>query len=148
VTFNVSEWTPEPNWAEALKQSPDFKGKPGGADIDTLVAEQITQGLWWTDKVATHARLPPDGVVYHYHPITFVSWFNQQLVDAAVAAKAAGTNVVDERAAKEVPKGITDDRDGEGMLSFENTEEDPCNTRLTLKELVEGYDAPECTVQR
>ena len=47
-----------------------------------------------------------------------------------------------------MPKGITDDRSGEGMLSVNETEEDPCNARLTLKELVEGYDAPECTVTK
>jgi hypothetical protein len=144
VTFNVSEWTAEPSWSEALRQHPDFKKD----EIETMVAEQITPGLWWTDKVATHARLPPDGVVYHYHPVTFVAWFNQQLVDSAALAKQSGAGKVDENDAREVPKGITDDRGGEGMLSIENTEEDPCNARLTLKELVEGFDAPECTVNK
>lgn len=146
VTFNVSEWSPEPSWSEALRQPKDFKQYKKD-EIDALVAEQITPGLWWTEKVALHARLPPDGVVYHYHPVTFVSWFNQQLVEsAAIAAKT--TVVLKKSDAKEVPKGITDDRDGEGMLSVVDTEEDPCNARLTLKELVEGYDAPECAVTK
>lgn len=146
VTFNVSEWTPEPSWSEALRQPKDFKHLKKD-DIDAMVAEQITPGLWWTENVALHARLPPDGVVYHYHPVTFVSWFNQQLVESAALAKQ-NTKELSEADAKEVPKGITDDRAGEGMLSVAETEEDPCNARLTLKELVEGYDAPECTVTR
>jgi N-acetylmuramoyl-L-alanine amidase len=142
VTFNVSEWTAEPSWADALNQPKDFKGVKK-ADLQAMVDEQITPGLWWDEKVALHARLPPDGVVYHYHPVTFVSWFNQQMVEAAqIASKTATLNAAD---AKEVPKGITDDRDGEGMLSASDTEEDPCNARIQLKEIVEGYEAaPEC----
>ena len=46
VTLHVSEWTAEPSWAEALRVPKDFKKfKP--AEIDALVAEQITPGLWW-----------------------------------------------------------------------------------------------------
>ena len=29
------------------------------AEIDSLVAEQITPGLWWDARVATHCRLNP-----------------------------------------------------------------------------------------
>ena len=147
VTFNVSEWTAEPNWGEALRQPKDFKDLKK-EDIEAMLAEQITPGLWWTEQVATHARLPPDGVVYHYHPVTFVSWFNQQLVESAALAKQNNVGVAKAEDAREVPKGITDDRGGEGMLSVSDTEEDPCNAKLTLKELVEGFDAPECTVSK
>jgi hypothetical protein len=31
------------------------------------------------------------------------------------------------------------------MRSSTETTEDPCNEKLTLKELVLGFDAPECT---
>ncbi len=143
VTFHVSEWTAEPNWVDALRQPKDFKSmKPD--ELETLVAEQITPGLWWTEKVATHARLPIDAIVHHYHPISFVTWFNQQLVESAAQAKQSGIGVANKDDAKEVPTGVTDDRDGQGMLSASEDEEDPCNAKLTLKELVEGYDAPEC----
>ena len=144
VTFNVSEWTADPSWSEALRQPKDFKHLDAD-EVEAMVAEQIAPGLWWDERVATHARLPPDGVVYHYHPVTFVSWFNQQLVEAAALAEQSGAGKVNIQDAREVPKGITDDRGGEGMLSIENTEEDPCNAKLTLKELAEGFDAPECT---
>jgi hypothetical protein len=144
VTFNVSEWTPEPSWAEALVQPKDFKNLKK-ADVEAMVAEQITPGLWWTEQVASHARLPPDGVVYHYHPVTFVSWFNRQLVESAALAKQSGVNDAKAEDAKEVPKGITDDRGGDGMISVVDEAEDPCNAKLTLKELALGYEAPECT---
>jgi hypothetical protein len=144
VTLHVSEWTPEPNWADALRAPKDFKNlKP--AEIDALVADQITPGLWWDARVATHCRLPPDGVVYHYHPVTFLGWFNQQLLDAAASA---GTTTIDITQAQEVPKGITDDfgdKDGSSMRSSSDITEDTCNAKLTLQELVQGFDAPECT---
>jgi hypothetical protein len=143
VTLHVSEWTAEPSWAEALRVPKDFqKLKP--AEIDQLVAEQITPGLWWTDKVAAHCRLPIDGIVYHYHPVAFLAWFNQQLLDAAASA---GPGTIDVNDAREVPKGITDDfgdKDGTSMRSSANAAEDPCNAKLTLADLVQGFDAPEC----
>lgn len=143
VPLHVSEWTFEPSWADALRVPKDFKHyKP--AEIDALVAEQITPGLWWDSRVAAHCRLPLDGVVYHYHPVSFVTWFNQQLLDAALSA-GPSANIAD---AQEVPKGITDDFgdvDGTSMRSAADISEDPCNQKLTLQDLVQGFDAPECT---
>jgi hypothetical protein len=144
VTLHVSEWTAEPSWSESLRVPKDFK-KYKPADIDQLVADQITPGLWWDGAVAAHCRLPSDGVVYHYNPITFLGWFNQQLLDAA--ASGAGTPAVNAADAKEVPKGITDDlgdKDGTTMRSSGDTADDPCNQKLGLQELVQGFDAPEC----
>jgi hypothetical protein len=144
VTLHVSEWTAEPSWAEALRIPKDFK-KWRPADIDALVADQITPGLWWDDRLARHARLPGDGIVYHYHPIAFVSWVNQQLLDAQAKA---GTRTIDASAAKETLKaGVSDDNRGEtgaNMRSAADVSEDPCNSKLTLNELVQGFDAPEC----
>ena len=140
VTLHVSEWTAEPSWSDALRVPKDFK-KLKPSDIDQLVADQITPGLWWDARVAAHCRLPVDGVVYHYNPITFLGWFNQQLVDAA---QSAGTAVLGD--AKEVPKGITDDLgdvNGSSMRSSADVAEDPCN-QLTLQDLANGFDAPEC----
>lgn len=143
VTLHVSEWTAEPSWTEALLVTKDFKKfKP--AEIDAMVAEQITPGLWWDARVAAHCKLPTDGVVFHYHPVSFLGWFNQQLLDAAASA-GPGANAAD---AQEVPKGITDDFgdvNGESMRSSADVSEDPCNQKLTLQDLVQGFDAPECT---
>ena len=144
VTLHVSEWTAEPNWADALKVPKDFK-KKSAAEIDAQVAEQITPGLWWDARVAAHCRLPQDGVVYHYHPVTFLRWFNQQLVEAAASAGPAAVNASD---AQEVPKGITDDFgdvNGSSMRSSADVSDDPCNQKLTLQDMVQGFDAPECT---
>ena len=140
VTRHVSEWTAEPSWGEALRLPKDFR-KMRPEAIDTLVSEQITPGLWWDERVAAHCRLPADGVVHHYHPISFVRWLNEKLIDAAAQA---GPKDIDPNQAGEVPPGITDDRDGVGMVSTDAFVEDTCNEKLTLKELVLGFDAPEC----
>jgi N-acetyl-anhydromuramyl-L-alanine amidase AmpD len=143
ITLHVSEWTFEPSWADALRVPKDFKDVPP-AEIDALVAEQITPGLWWDARVAAHCRLPSDGVVFHYHPVTFLRFVNEQLLDAAAKA-GPGASASD---AREVPKGITDDFgdvDGTSMRSAEDISEDPCNQKLTLQDLVQGFDAPECT---
>jgi N-acetylmuramoyl-L-alanine amidase len=144
VPLFVSEWTADPSWSEQLRIPKDFKTmKP--ADIDSLVADQITPGLWWDQTVAQHCRLPPDGIVYHYHPIAFLAWFNQQLLDAAASA---GPVTIDPREAQKVPSNITDDfgdKDGSTMRSSADVAEDPCNQKLVLNDLVQGFDAPECT---
>jgi N-acetyl-anhydromuramyl-L-alanine amidase AmpD len=143
VTLHVSEWTAEPSWSEALRVPKDFR-KYKAADIDQLVADQITPGLWWDPIVAAHCRLPTDGVIYHYNPITFLGWFNQQLLDAQASGAAPTLNAAD---AREVPTGITDDlgdKDGTTMRSSADTADDPCNQKLGLQELVLGFDAPEC----
>jgi N-acetyl-anhydromuramyl-L-alanine amidase AmpD len=143
VVLHVSEWTAEPSWADALRVPKDFK-KLKPAEIDQLVADQIAPGLWWDSRVAAHARLPADGVVFHYHPVDFLAWFNQQLLDA----KANATTGPSENDAQEVPKGITDDFgdiNGSSMRSSADISEDPCNQKITLADLVQGFDAPECT---
>ncbi len=144
VTLHVSEWTAEPSWSEALRVPKDFK-KLKPAEIDQMVADQITPGLWWDDKTAAHCRLPADAIVYHYHPVAFLAWFNQQLLDAAAQAGPKAT--IDAKDTREVPKGITDDfgdKLGTTMRSSADVAEDPCNKKLTLNELVQGFDATEC----
>ncbi len=144
ITLHVSEWTADPSWGDALRVPKDFK-KLKPAEIDALVADQITPGLWWDAKTAAHCKLPVDGVVYHYHPISFVAWFNQQMVDAATASAGDKVDVKD---AKGVPPGVTDDLGDKLGTTMRSTTtdvaEDPCNKNLTLKEMVLGYDAPEC----
>ncbi len=145
VTFHVSEWTSEPSWADALRVPKDFKDlKP--AEIDQMIAEQITPGLWWDAAVAKHAKLAPNGEVYHYNPIFFLGWFNQQLLDAAALAGPAA----DAKDAKDIPKdllddfGVNSDKEGASMRSGTEEAEDPCNKNLGLAELSLGFDAPEC----
>jgi murein DD-endopeptidase MepM/ murein hydrolase activator NlpD len=140
VTLHVSEWIADPSWSEALRSSKDYRSmKP--ADIDELVRRQILPGLWWDAATAAHCRLPADGMVYHYHPISFVEWVNEKINDAQ--SEAEKVPPPDAKDAKEPPPTIKSDRDGTDMRSVEEHLEDPCN-EIGLKEMVEGYDAPEC----
>jgi hypothetical protein len=146
VTLHVSEWTFEPAWSDALRVPKDFRDKKP-AEIDAMVAEQITPGLWWDAQVAAHCRLPKDGVVYHYHPVAFINWFKTQLIEAATAAARLGPKVND-KDVREVPKTVTDDfgdKAGTSMRSAADVAEDPCNKNLTLEQMVQGFDAPECS---
>lgn len=147
VPYFVSEWTMEPAWAEALRAPKDFSTF-SPEEIDALVAEQITPGLWWTSTVAAHAKLPVDGIVYHYHPVSFVGWLNQTLFDSQALAEKLGTNAVDKSLAAATPDGVVDDLndvDGSSMRAVSDTMSDPCNDQLTLKELADGFAAPECS---
>lgn len=146
VTLHVSEWTFEPRWSEVLVVPKDFRKKKP-AEIQQMVDEQITPGLWWDAKVAQHCRLPADGVVHHYHPVAFMSWFKTKLIEGANEAEKSGANKVDATAAKVVPKTITDDYhdfSGNSMRGTADVTEDPCNKSLTLEQMVQGFDAPEC----
>ena len=146
VTRHVTEWNSDPSWSESLRQPKDFRSMKAG-EIDAMVADQITPGLWWDETVAKHCKLPPDGIVYHYNPVSFVGWVNKELVDWA---NKAPKHTVDPNAASGVPDGITDDGDTRGdehMRSADETVTDPCDEQLTLKELVLGFDTPECGPQ-
>jgi N-acetylmuramoyl-L-alanine amidase len=147
VTLHVSEWTFEPSWNEALRVPKDFQSMKT-QDIDAMVTEQITPGLWWDAAVAGHCRLPKDGVVHHYHPVAFISWFKNKLIDAATATAKTGGRQINEKDVREVPSSITDDYHdfaGTSMRSTADITEDPCNKSLTLEQMVQGFDAPECT---
>ena len=111
------------------------------------MADQITPGLWWDATVAAHCRLPTDGVVHHYHPVAFIAWFKNQLIVATDDAIKKGTRVVNDKEARAVPSTITDDYHdfaGTSMRSSADITEDPCNKSLTLEQMVQGFDAPEC----
>jgi hypothetical protein len=140
VILHVSEWTAEPGWADALRGTPDFRGL-STADLDGMVADQITPGLWWDDKVARHARLPSDGVVYHYHPVAFLRFFNKRLIENLNAPPP------DPSVGKDAPDTITDDfhdKEGTSMRSALEETTDPCDENLSLEELVKGFESPEC----
>ncbi|MCA9677373.1 MAG: N-acetylmuramoyl-L-alanine amidase, partial [Myxococcales bacterium] len=83
VTYNVSEWTDTPSWNDSLRTPKDFRAlKP--EEIDAMVVDQIEPMVWWTSDVADAIGLPSDGAVYHYHPITFVKWINQRIIETAL----------------------------------------------------------------
>jgi hypothetical protein len=78
--------------------------------------------------------------------VAFISWFKNQLIDAATQAAKSGPKFK-ESDIREVPKSITDDLGdvtGNSMRSTADVTEDPCNKSLTLEQMVQGFDAPEC----
>jgi murein DD-endopeptidase MepM/ murein hydrolase activator NlpD len=144
ATYHVSEWTTEPDWKDSLRSTDDFQGMKG-TELDAMVDDQVVPGLWWTDDVALHAGLPTTGEVVHYHPLKFIAWYNEKILDADVAAAASGRNDVDEKqAVKTVAVGLTDDFGdvaGEHAMSESIDEEDPCDKQIDLADMVEGFDA-------
>jgi N-acetylmuramoyl-L-alanine amidase len=139
VTFHVSEWTAEPSWVDALTTTNDLGLTP--KQIAELVEEQITPGLWWDDRVALHAGLPTDGLVYHYHPIRFIQWINEKMLETAAASPVA---VIDP-AQTSVVTGMTsdlgegtEDHDGD-MISDLDLDPNALDHRIENRHLVEGF---------
>ncbi len=143
VALHVTEWTADPSWKEALRVPADFHDL-SPTELDAMVDEQITPGLWWTADLSRHARLPADGVVYHYHPVTFLRWFNEKLLETSAAGLTVEANEAD---ASATPTGVTDDlgdESGEEAVSTADMDDDECDKSLGLEQLVQGWDAPEC----
>ena len=140
MTYHVSEWTFEPDWHEALRSQADYRSfKP--KELDQMIDEQITPLLWWNDEVAAHAGLPSSGEVVHYHPVKFLEFFNQKIVEASGTVAAIDPT----KAAKATSVGMVDDFGdvaGEHALSEVDEDDDRCDKALDLKEMVQGFDAP------
>lgn len=155
VSYNISEWTEEPDWKSALevvkatdfvKKTPKRKGKQAGADEDdedldigAMVDEQLTPFLWWSNEVAAALGLPADGVVCHYHPIRFIEWVNAKL--ASGASKADGPVDVAETRAIDTNelKGDIDDVTGDSAF-VDVDAPDPDDAKIENEQLLEGYD--------
>jgi len=140
ATLHVSEWTPNPSWVDALALSADFAGE-SRQEIEQRVAEEIEPTLWWTDEVAKHARLPRDGVVYHYNPIAFVQFVNEKLQEANALADV-GVGAFSAAEAREKPKdvlGDIDDEAGESFVDPAELEEQDYRHDLGLSELADGF---------
>jgi len=140
ATLHVSEWTANPSWVDALSAAPDFAGL-SRQELEQRVAEEIEPTLWWTDEVARHARLPRDGVVYHYNPIAFVLFVNQKLQEASLLADV-GVGKFSAAEAREQPAGVLgdiDDEAGESFLDASEIEEQDLRQDLTLSELADGF---------
>jgi N-acetylmuramoyl-L-alanine amidase len=142
VSYNVSEWTAEPDWSEALKAAADFRDTKPDA-IDEMVAEQITPGLWWTDVVARHCKLRVDGLVYHYNPIDFIGFINQQITEAALTAPPP-PDPNDKTGVTGPAKDVTDDfgdKTGASAASIAQINEKDPFENLKLEDMISGYDS-------
>lgn len=136
-----SEWSGTADeWKLALKTAKDF------ADIDdrTLgryIDDQITPNLWWTKDVAAHTGLSRDGVVIHYHPISFVKFVNEKMLETMAAEEGIGKYDVGEASA--TPEGVTDDREdleGSSFFSEEDVAVADDSDQYPLERLVQGFD--------
>ena len=140
MTFHVSEWTYEPDWHESLRATADYRTiKP--KELDEMIDEQIIPGLWWDDEVATHAGLPSSGEVVHYHPVTFLHFFNEKIVEASGATETVDAS----KAVEAASAGVTDDFGdvaGEHAMSAVDQDDDRCDKSIDLKEMVQGFEAP------
>ncbi len=140
TTFHVSEWTAEPSWVDELARSPAFTGQKK-AKIRQLVQEQIEPTLWWDDKVAAHAKLPAEAVVYHYNPITLIAVINDQLQRAKYEV-ANGKNDFAVERAEVRPADVLGDIDDEGGDSFVDAaelNEQDTGSELRLEDLANGF---------
>jgi hypothetical protein len=142
MTYHVSEWTFEPDWHDALRSTDDYSDMKA-KELDLMIDEQIVPGLWWNDDVAVHAGLPTGGEVVHYHPIKFVHWFNETLLDAEAAAP--DVQIDDSKAVQATAAGMTDDFGdvaGESAMSDSEEDDDRCDKLIEKKDMVQGFDAP------
>ncbi len=142
VTLHTSEWTNSPSWYDSLKVAKEY-AKVGDKELKRLIDRQIKPTIWWTDTVARHAKLPPDGVVYHYHPLAFVRFINSMLLQAKALAKD-GVGAFDESLAKETPEGVTDDLGDEEGESFVNERElegehYDFDDKMPLEDIIQGF---------
>jgi hypothetical protein len=140
VTLHTSEWVASPGWVESLKQAREYESL-GDRKLRDMVAEQIEPTLWWTAEVAKHARMPKDGVVFHYHPITFVKYVNAMLLQARALADD-GIGSFDESEARETPEGVTDDFDdvsGDSFVADSELLPEEFDADIELEELIKGF---------
>ena len=141
AVLSLSEWSgTAEGWHKELLRAPEFEGL-SKADLAALIDEQVTPTLWWNDQVAKHAELPRDGLVFHYHPLSFVRFINAKLLQAKALDKD-GIGAFDEADASEPPPGVTDDIGDESGASFVNEAElkgEIIRTDIPLEELVKGF---------
>jgi N-acetyl-anhydromuramyl-L-alanine amidase AmpD len=141
AVLTQSEWTGTPEaWVEELKRTPEF-AKLGERKLRDLVDEQITPTLWWDDQVAKHTKLPRDGVVYHYHPLSFVRFINAKLLQAQALDKD-GIGSFSAAEAKAPPAGVTDDFDdvaGDSFVDEAELEGEIFDADIPLEDLIKGF---------
>lgn len=141
AVLSQSEWTGTiESWLHELERAPDFQalGKDGLRD---LIEEQIGPTLWWDEALAKHAKLPRDGVVYHYHPLSFVRFINAKLLQAQALDKD-GIGAFDADDAAPPPDGVTDDFDdvsGDSFVDDAELQGEIFDPDIPLEDLVKGF---------
>jgi hypothetical protein len=127
-----SEWVRSAAREDRLLRSPEFVALPAHLSI---LRDQIRPTQWWTPEVARRVGLPEDGVVWHYHPVTFLRFLHdlwkadaasRQRVSAALDAQGPDQSITDGLVGD---SGFVDDED---RLSQEDN-------NIGLQQIVEGW---------
>ncbi len=142
VTYHMSEWT-DGDWEQELAALKDLKLKP--KQIDELINAQVRPTLWLS-QAAEKLKLPSDGMLYTYHPITFLAWLHEKL-EAQSKGEASDVKVAsaDDIANATVGKGMTDfdDVHGDSMVTDDDVAELVEEKPLELEDLIDGYGDDE-----
>ena len=138
---HLSEWADKNDWPAALAQVPDYKAMPP-ATRTRLFQDQIAPVLWWTDEIGQAAGLPADKIVWSYHPVTFVVWLHDRMLNARSTSKgiAAAANW----SGKGPPSFLKDDFDAtEGFTDDEDLLFGDAAKKLELEDLAKGFPDDE-----
>ncbi|ACY15883.1 peptidoglycan recognition protein family protein [Haliangium ochraceum] len=140
AVLSQSEWTGTPDsWVSDLMRAPEFADL-GERAVRDLVEEQVAPTLWWNESLAQHAKLPRDGVVYHYHPLSFIRFINNKRLQAQ--SLNVGIGDFPESDAKEPPPGVTDDFgdvDGDSFVDDAELAGEIFDPDIPLEELIKGF---------
>lgn len=127
-----SEWVRSAAREERLLRSPEFVALPAHLAI---LRDQIRPTQWWTPDVAKRVGLPEDGVVWHYHPVTFLRFLQEQW-RADAASRQRVTAATDGPSQDQtITDGLVGDSgfvDDEDRLSQEDN-------NIGLQQIVEGW---------
>ncbi len=134
---HVSEWADQNDWLVQLNRSRDFAGLPKPTRT-RLFKEQIEPVLWWTDEIERATDLPPDKLVWSYHPITFILWMNDR--QRGGSNKPTGIEAAASFNGRAPPTAIMDDRDAtDGFTDDEDAVFGAAAKKLELEDLAKGY---------
>jgi len=75
-----SEWAAQTadGHSRSLQQSAAWQRLPA-YEREQIFCTQIEPTLWWTKEVAVRTGLPESPIVWHYHPVAFVTWLTDKL---------------------------------------------------------------------
>ncbi len=138
VVRHLSEWTVD-GWEATIDGAPDFRALSSD-ERRRLYEEQIRPTSWWSDSVARHSGLPSDGVVFSYHPIGFLAWYEALMRRRADErsrgiAEARGDEVVGDATAR----FKLDSESTVQMTDASDSAAPPPRRGLTIEEMLEGY---------
>jgi len=162
AVLHLSEWIgPLDSWKVELRNAPDF-AKMKDDEFEEIIDKQIRPTLWWDAvrpnprydakkpgsgkkqvMVAEWAGLPFDGVVFHYHPVSFVKFVTDKIGEAKgleTARKKTLGSKKDAKSAQEVGlKGDRDDESGASFVSAGELKSKDDRNQYDLSRLVEGF---------